>query len=231
MAKLLALKPTDETVLAMLTHSMKSLDRPLDLVNMYLTAWNLVPKNEELGGQTFFAHVRTSRWAGAHTAARKLYKLAPQERYLWWSIMAACMQAERPNPPAPIPVLLFIPTAAQLQEKDEEAKKTKQGLSKDMLYEIALRLAATTPGGQPSTVERFWLQLYILVKRAETFEATPGKDSKEAWKAAATLVESELGKKAVSASLNCEELARLVATKTGQWDDVYDKTRTQLRNG
>jgi hypothetical protein len=103
---LLSETPTDENVLSTLAHSLKPLDRPKELVKMWVDAWTRANKeceelkkkigkkggitememaakmqrNEELGAQAFMAMVRTGHWAMAQQTAFKLYRtFTPKE--------------------------------------------------------------------------------------------------------------------------------------------------------
>jgi N-terminal acetyltransferase B complex non-catalytic subunit len=99
---LLAETPTDETVLSTLAHSLKPLDRPKELVGMWVNAWGRATKDaeefkkknkpkqgskpvdaqyaelqqraEELGAQAFMSMVRTGHWVTAQSTAFKLYR-------------------------------------------------------------------------------------------------------------------------------------------------------------
>jgi hypothetical protein len=103
---LLSETPTDENVLSTLAHSLKPLDRPKELVKMWVDAWTRANKecedlkkkigkkggitememdakmqhNEGLGAQAFMAMVRTGHWAMAQQTAFKLYRaFTPKE--------------------------------------------------------------------------------------------------------------------------------------------------------
>lgn len=95
--------PTEDSVLSTLAHSLKPLDRPKDMVGMWVNAWNRSQKEcdemkkraakikgskglleaeisskmqqiEELGAQAFMAMVKTGHWAMAQSTAFKLYR-------------------------------------------------------------------------------------------------------------------------------------------------------------
>ena len=225
--------PTDETTLSILSHSLKPLDRPIDLIGVYQNAWDVAPKSEEMGAQTFVAHVRTGRWSGARLTGMKLWKAFNIERYLWWSIMAGVMQAERPFPPCPIPVLVMIPTRAQLAEREAALAKDK-ALSKEILYGLAWRMTATAPNPKepvPSP-ERIWLQASIAIRSARHYEELgKEKESKEMWAKALEVLESELAQQASAIALHVEELRREAAAKSDQWNREYGRMKERLEKG
>jgi N-terminal acetyltransferase B complex non-catalytic subunit len=224
-------KPTDETTLSILSHSLKPLDRPLDLIGIYQHAWDAAPKSEEMGAQTFVAHVRTGRWSGARLTGMKLWKAFNVERYFWWSIMAGVMQAERPFPPSPIPVLVMIPTRAQLAEREAAFAKDK-ALSKEILYGLAWRMAGTAPKESAPTPERIWLQASVAVRSATHYEELgKEKEAKEMWAKALEVLESEAGERASTTALHVEELRREVAAKSGQWEKEYGHMKECLEKG
>jgi N-terminal acetyltransferase B complex non-catalytic subunit len=224
-------KPTDETTLSILSHSLKPLDRPLDLIGIYQHAWDAAPKIEEMGAQTFVSHVRTGRWSGARLTGMKLWKAFNIERYLWWSIMAGVMQAERPFPPSPIPVLVMIPTKAQLAEREAAFAKDK-ALSKEVLYGLAWRMASTAPKESVSTPERIWLQASIAIRSAKLYEELgKEKEAKEMWANALEVLESEAGQRATTTALHVEELRKEVAAKSAQWEKEYGHMKERLEKG
>ena len=224
-------KPTDETTLSILSHSLKPLDRPVDLIGIYQHAWDVAPKSEEMGAQTFVAHVRTGRWSGARLTGMKLWKAFNIERYLWWSIIAGVMQAERPFPPSPIPVLVMIPTRAQLAEREAALAKDKV-LSKEMLYGLAWRMAGTAPKESVLTPERIWLQASVAVRSAKHYEELgKEKEAKEMWTEALKVLESEAGQRASATALHVEELRREVTAKSVQWDREYGRMKECLEKG
>jgi len=224
-------KPTDETTLSILSHSLKPLDRPLDLIGIYQHAWDVAPKIEEIGAQTFVAHVRTGRWSGARLTGMKLWKAFNIERYLWWSIMAGVMQAERPFPPSPIPVLVMIPTRAQLAEREAALAKDK-ALSKEVLYGLAWRMAGTAPKESVPTSERIWLQASVATRSAKHYEEIgKEKEAKEMWAKALEVLESEAGQRAAATALHVEELRREAAAKSSQWEKEYGRMKDRLERG
>jgi len=224
-------KPTDETTLSILSHSLKPLDRPLNLIGIYQHAWDVAPKIEEMGAQVFVAHVRTGRWSGAKLTGMKLWKAFNIERYLWWSIIAGVMQAERPFPPSPIPVLVMIPTRAQLAEREAVLAKDKV-LSKEVLYGLAWRMAGTAPKESVLTPERIWLQASVAIRSAKRYEELgKEKEAKEMWAEALKVLESDAGERASATALHVEELRREVAAKNSQWDKEYGRMKERLEKG
>lgn len=78
---------------------------------MYEDAYKVQPNNEELGSQTFFAHVRIGNWKAAqqvrhfnavesmdensqssHQIATKMHKQFGDDHYVYWSVMSAVLQ-------------------------------------------------------------------------------------------------------------------------------------------
>ena len=75
---------------------------------MYDEAYKAQPGNEELGAQDFFANVRTGNWKAAQQIAQRLHKSFDGlgDRYLYWSVLGAMLQAnDVSTPPAMRPVL------------------------------------------------------------------------------------------------------------------------------
>lgn len=75
---------------------------------MYDEAYKAQPGNEELGAQDFFANVRTGNWKAAQQIAQRLHKSfdGMSDRYLYWSVLCAMLQAsDVTTPPTMRPVL------------------------------------------------------------------------------------------------------------------------------
>ncbi|KAG8964769.1 hypothetical protein FRC03_001380 [Tulasnella sp. 419] len=141
--EVLSSKPTDETVLGVMSHVLKHLDRAGDIIAMFEEAFKKQPSNEELGSQTFMAMIRVGGWKNAQVIAFKLYKQFKVPRYLFWSIMAAVLQAQNAGanggPPNPA----------------EEAHTP-------ILLNLALRLMNSSPLPSHITADHFILHLTIL---------------------------------------------------------------------
>ncbi|KIP09553.1 hypothetical protein PHLGIDRAFT_102803 [Phlebiopsis gigantea 11061_1 CR5-6] len=133
--EVLASKPSDEATLSALSHVLRGLGRHLDIIAMYDTAWKQQPSNEDLGAQTFSANARTGNWKAAQQVATKLHKLFKDERYLYWSVFCAILQAN---------------------------DATTQPTLRPVLFKLAHRLlsSAQTPSFYSS--DRFYVHLTIL---------------------------------------------------------------------
>ncbi|CAL1704660.1 unnamed protein product [Somion occarium] len=107
--EVLAKKPTDDGVLTAMMHVLRGLGRHSDIVAMFETAYKQHPQNEDLGTQTFFANVRVGNWKAAQQVATKMHKQFQDDRYLYWSIFSAVLQAnDMATPEALRPVLLKL---------------------------------------------------------------------------------------------------------------------------
>lgn len=145
--------------------------------------------------------------------------------------MAGVMQAERPFPPSPIPVLVMIPTRTQLAEREAALAKDK-ALSKEMLYGLAWRMAGTAPKESVPTTERIWLQASVAIRSAKHYEELgKEKEAKEMWAKALEVLESEAGQQASTTALHVEELRREAATKSEQWGREYGRMKERLEKG
>ncbi|KAF8921223.1 N-acetyltransferase B complex non catalytic subunit-domain-containing protein [Mucidula mucida] len=133
--EILASKPTDDGVLSAMMHVLRGLGRHKDTVQMFEEAFKKEPANEDLGTQTFLANVRASHWKTAQQVATKLYKQFRKEQYLYWSVMAAVLQANDSATPANM---------------------------RTMLYQLALRLITSSPNPSFNQADRFHLHLSIL---------------------------------------------------------------------
>ncbi|KAG5635534.1 hypothetical protein H0H81_010946 [Sphagnurus paluster] len=102
---------------------------------MFEEAYKQQPLNEELGAQTFFANVRANHWKSAQQIATKMYKQFHEDRYLYWSVISAILQA---NDTATSPDMRII------------------------LYKLAHRLIASSPTPSYQNTDRFYLHLTIL---------------------------------------------------------------------
>ncbi|PPR03615.1 hypothetical protein CVT24_007731 [Panaeolus cyanescens] len=128
-------KPTHDGVLTAMMHVLRGLGRHNDMVTMFDEAFKKSPSNEELGCQTFFAHVRASHWKSAHLIATRMYKTFQDEKYLYWSVICAILQAnDISTPPAMRPIL----------------------------FQLAHRLIQTSPNPSYISADRFHLHLSLL---------------------------------------------------------------------
>ncbi|KIJ41164.1 hypothetical protein M422DRAFT_31798, partial [Sphaerobolus stellatus SS14] len=142
--EILARKPTEDIVLATLSHSLRNLGRHEDVTAMYDEAYKKQPNNEELGAQTFMANAKISNWKVAQQVSTKMHKMFKDDRYLYWSIMAAVLQANDPHTPAP---------------------------TRSMLFGLSLRLIETAQTSSFTTPDRFYLHLSILFEMGRLSEA------------------------------------------------------------
>ncbi|KAJ8078904.1 mitochondrial distribution and morphology [Marasmius tenuissimus] len=133
--EVLASKPTDDSTLTAMMHVLRGLGRHNDMVTMFEEAYKQQPANEDLGAQTFYANVRASHWKSAQQTATKMYKQFQEERYLYWSIISAVLQANDP---------------------------TTRPDMKTLLFKLAHRLITSAPRPSSLTSERFYLHLTIL---------------------------------------------------------------------
>ncbi|KAG6874208.1 hypothetical protein C0995_003754 [Termitomyces sp. Mi166 len=100
-------KPTDDAVLSAMMHVLRGLGRHNDMVLMFEEAYKQQPLNEELGAQTFFANVRAGHWKSAQQIATKMHKQFQEDRYLYWSVMSAVLQANDPTTPPAMRTILY----------------------------------------------------------------------------------------------------------------------------
>ncbi|KIY43365.1 actin cytoskeleton organization protein [Fistulina hepatica ATCC 64428] len=105
--EVLASKPTNEAVLTAMMHVLRALGRNLDMVAMFEEAYKQQPTNDDLGAQTFFANVRAGRWKSAQQIASKMFKQFNDDKYLYWSVVSAVLQANDPLTPANMRMILY----------------------------------------------------------------------------------------------------------------------------
>ncbi|KAH7096936.1 N-acetyltransferase B complex non catalytic subunit-domain-containing protein [Auriculariales sp. MPI-PUGE-AT-0066] len=137
-------KPTDQVVLGPLSHALRQLNRPFDALSMFDAAYKQAPGDEELGAQAFMANVRVGHWKAAQLLATRIGKQLKQDRWTWWAVMCAVLQASDGA------------TAAHVR---------------NVLLQLALRMIEMT--GKPSHVQadRFALHLDLLQALDRTPEA------------------------------------------------------------
>ncbi|KAI0689790.1 N-acetyltransferase B complex non catalytic subunit-domain-containing protein [Cytidiella melzeri] len=133
--EVLAAKPFDEAVLNAMSHVLRGLGRHLDIISMYEVAWKQQPTNEELGINVFSANTRAANWKAAQQVATKLHKQFKEERFLYWSIFCAVLQANDPLTP--------------------------EGL-RPVLFKLAHRLIASSSTPSYFSADRFYVNLVIL---------------------------------------------------------------------
>ncbi|KIJ16949.1 hypothetical protein PAXINDRAFT_168389 [Paxillus involutus ATCC 200175] len=133
--EVLAAKPLDDATISAMMHVLKGLGRNTDMVNMFEEAYKLQPQNEEYGAQTFFAHMRTANWKSAQQISTRMHKQFQEDRYLYWSVMGAILQASDPS------------TTPNM---------------KTLLYKLAHRLVTSSPSPSYLSADRFHMHISIL---------------------------------------------------------------------
>ncbi|KAN0077095.1 N-acetyltransferase B complex (NatB) non catalytic subunit domain containing protein [Tylopilus felleus] len=133
--EVLAVKSLDDATISAMMHVLKGLGRITDMVNMFEEAYKQQPLNEEYGAQTFFAHVRTANWKSAQQVSTRMHKQFQEDRYLYWSVMGAILQASDPS------------TSPSM---------------KTLLYKLAHRLVTSSPTPSYLTADRFHMHISIL---------------------------------------------------------------------
>ncbi|OAX41971.1 hypothetical protein K503DRAFT_427433 [Rhizopogon vinicolor AM-OR11-026] len=132
---ILATVVTDDSTLSVMTHVLKGLARNSDMVAMFDSAFKQQPQSEELGVQTFFAHVRTGNWKSCQQVATRMHKQFQEDRYIYWSVIGAILQANERSTPQNI---------------------------RTLLYKLAHRHITSCPTPSYMGVDRFHLHLIIL---------------------------------------------------------------------
>ncbi|KAF8212156.1 actin cytoskeleton organization protein [Mycena galopus ATCC 62051] len=140
--EVLAAKPTNDAVLTAMMHVLRGLGRHKDLVTMFEEAYKQQPTNEELAAQTFFANVRILNWKAAQQIATRMHKQFHEDKYIYWSVISAILQANEPT------------TAPNMRT---------------LLYKLAHRLVTSSPTPSYVNADRFHLHLSIL-RELELFD-------------------------------------------------------------
>ncbi|KAJ7109453.1 actin cytoskeleton organization protein [Mycena epipterygia] len=140
--EVLAAKPTNDAVLTAMMHVLRGLGRHNDMVTMFEEAYKQQPTNEELAAQTFFANVRILNWKAAQQIATRMHKQFQEDRYIYWSVISAILQANDPM------------TAPNMRT---------------LLYKLAHRLVTSSPTPSYINADRFHLHLSIL-RELELFD-------------------------------------------------------------
>ncbi|KAK7020551.1 N-alpha-acetyltransferase 25, NatB auxiliary subunit [Favolaschia claudopus] len=133
--EVLATKPTNDAVLTAMMHVLRGLGRHKDMVSMFEEAHKQQPNNEELAAQTFFANVRILNWKAAQQIATRMHKQFHEDRYIYWSVLSAILQANEP---------------------------TTEPNMRALLYKLAHRLVTSSPTPSYVSADRFHLHLSIL---------------------------------------------------------------------
>ncbi|KAJ7774915.1 actin cytoskeleton organization protein [Mycena metata] len=140
--EVLAAKPTDDGVLTALMHVLRGLGRYKDMVTMFEEAYKQQPTNEELAAQTFFANARILNWKAAQQVATRMHKQFQEDRYIYWGVISAILQANDSM------------TAPNMRT---------------LLYKLAHRLVTSSPTPSYVHADRFHLHLTIL-RELELFD-------------------------------------------------------------
>nr|ATU82292.1 alpha-actin cytoskeleton organization protein [Macrocybe gigantea] len=118
-------------------HVLRGLGRHKDMVTMFEEAFKQQPLNEELGAQTFFANVRAGQWKSAQQIATKMHKQFKDDRYIYWSIISAILQADDITTPESM---------------------------RPILYKLAHRMLSSSSTPPHLSADRFYLHLSVLQK-------------------------------------------------------------------
>ncbi|CAE6516858.1 unnamed protein product [Rhizoctonia solani] len=205
--QLVASKPTDENVLSTLSHVLRALDRPQDVVNLYDDAYKQYPKNEELGCQAFIAMAKMGSWKTAQETARRLHRTfsgsSPEVRYVFWGITSLMMQARAPDTP-------------------RKMKSTLLGLALSMIEGLPKPGAAATP-------DKVWLHMSVLIdlgKLEKEGGVTGSEKGANRFNAALELiVKSE---QVVQSSLFCEDLRKEAMILAERYVEEREICKTRL---
>ncbi|CUA68104.1 Phagocyte signaling-impaired protein [Rhizoctonia solani] len=205
--QLVASKPTDENVLSTLSHVLRALDRPQDVVNLYDDAYKQFPKNEELGCQAFIAMAKMGSWKTAQETARRLNRTfpgsGPELRYVFWGITSLMMQARAPDTP-------------------RKMKSTLLGLALSMIEGLPKPGAAATP-------DKVWLHMSVLIdlgKLEKEDGATGPEKGVNRFNAALELIVKSV--QVVQTGLVCEELRKEAMMLAERYVEEREICKTRL---
>ncbi|KAG8891705.1 hypothetical protein FRC00_013243, partial [Tulasnella sp. 408] len=195
--EILASKPTDDTVLGIMQHVLKHLDRTPEITAMFEDAFKKQPGNEELGAQTFMSHIRVGSWKNAQIIALKLFKSFKLPKYLFWSIMSAVLQAQN-------------------------AGGVNPGMTDNapILLNLALRMIDNSPIPSYYSPDHFYLHLTILKtldKLDEAYELIQSERGKRLCET--SLVVDELRREIFLAKGACKEEAVLCGERLSKKGD------------
>ncbi|KAJ7940559.1 actin cytoskeleton organization protein [Mycena leptocephala] len=139
--EVLAAKPTNDAVLTAMMHVLRGLGRHKDMVTMFEEAYKQQPSNEDLAAQTFFANVRILNWKAAQQIATRMHKQFQEDRYIYWSVISAILQANDPATAPNMRTLLYklahrlvtsSPTPSYLQLFDEARKLLESDIGRSI---------------------------------------------------------------------------------------------------
>ncbi|CAK5277392.1 unnamed protein product [Mycena citricolor] len=157
--EVLAAKSTNDAVLTAMMHVLRGLGRNKDIVVMFEEAYKQQPGSEDLAAQTFFANVRVQNWKAAQQVstsipardqwilnpaqiAARMHKQFQEDRYVYWNVVGALLQANDPATPATM---------------------------RTILYKLAHRLVTSSPTPSYVHAERFHLHL-LIVRELQLFD-------------------------------------------------------------
>ncbi|KAJ7063373.1 actin cytoskeleton organization protein [Mycena amicta] len=101
----LAAKPTNDGVLTAMMHVLRGLGRQKDIVSMFEEAFKQLPNSEDLAAQTFLANIRIQNFKAAQQG--KMHKQFHEDRFIYWHVVSAILQANEPSTAPEMRVLLF----------------------------------------------------------------------------------------------------------------------------
>ncbi|KAF7632889.1 hypothetical protein Mgra_00007748 [Meloidogyne graminicola] len=104
----------NENTIQAVCHCYKELSSPDRIVILYSLLTKKYPKNEKLGRELFFAHVRTRDFRQQQQVAAQLYKDTNLPQYCCWAIMSILMQGYENKKLAG---LMLFPLAEKMLEK------------------------------------------------------------------------------------------------------------------
>ncbi|KAG9120166.1 hypothetical protein FRC07_004447 [Ceratobasidium sp. 392] len=206
--QLISSKPSDEGVLNTLSHVLRALDRPQDVVTLYDDAYKQSPNNEELGCQAFVAMAKVGAWRTAQQTALRLYRTFPgsgaEIRYAFWAISCMLMQSRAPDTP-------------------RKMKPTLLGLGLRMINGLPKPGAAATP-------DKVWLHMSMLIDlgklELEDGATNPEQGRGRFNKALELVVNSQ---QLVGSSLICEELRKEAMMLAERFVEEREICKTRLQ--
>ncbi|KAF8609944.1 actin cytoskeleton organization protein [Ceratobasidium sp. AG-I] len=205
--EIIATKPVDDTVLNTLSHVLRALERPQDVITLYDDAYKQSPNNEELGCQAFIAMAKIGSWRHAQQTALRLHRTFPgtgvELRYLFWGISCMLMQARAPDTP-------------------RKMKPTLLGLALRMIDGLPKPGAAASP-------DKVWLHMSVLIDlgKLELEDGAEGPEQgRNRFNKALELVVNS--KQLVGSSLVCEELRKEAMMLAERFVEERDICKSRL---
>ncbi|KAF7304820.1 Actin cytoskeleton organization protein [Mycena kentingensis (nom. inval.)] len=133
--EVLASKPTNDAVLTAMMHVLRGLGRQRDIVTMFEEAYKQMPGSEDLAAQTFLANIRVQNFKAAQQIAGRMHKQFQDDKYIYWHVLSAILQANEPS------------TSPEMRT---------------LLFKLAHRLVTSSPTPAYFSADRFHLHLLIL---------------------------------------------------------------------